>query len=104
MASQTGCEINSEVAGSILTVFPVKKKKEFSHVSRTCTTQPLKKNDESNTTIASHSNTEKVGGKIGYWLSHRGSSNSSYLSALNSYPNLGNMSGLVGENVVGKRV
>ena len=51
MASQTGREImNSEVAGSILTVFPRNKEKEkgiFSR-SRTCKTQPLKNNDESN--------------------------------------------------------
>ena len=51
MASQKGCEIvYSEVAGSILTVFPRKRKKKgriFSR-SRTCKTQPPKNNDESN--------------------------------------------------------
>ena len=74
MASSAGREImNSEVAGSILTVFPIKRKNGIFSCSRTCKTQPLKNNDESNTIIASHSNTEKVGGKIGYWVSHRGS-------------------------------
>ena len=63
MASQAGCEImNSEAAGSIL--FLVKR--------RICKTQPLD-NDESNTIIASHSNTVEVGGKIGCWVFHRGS-------------------------------
>ena len=61
MASQTGCEImNSEVAGSILTAFPMKIKKGIFSCSRTCETQPLKNNDESNAIIASHSNTPKV--------------------------------------------
>ena len=74
MVSQTGCEImNSEVAGSILAVLPVKIKKEIFSRSGTCKTQPLENNDESSTIIASHSNTEKVRGKIGYWVSHRGS-------------------------------
>ena len=70
MASQTGCEImnSSEVAGSILTIFPVKRKKGIFSRSRTCKAQPLKNNDESNTIIARHSNAEKVGGKIGYWV------------------------------------
>ena len=74
MASQTGFEImNSEVAGSILTVFPVKRKKKgiFSR-SRTCKTRPLKNNDESNTVIASHSNTEKSHWIL-TWDAHRGS-------------------------------
>ena len=49
-----------EVAGSILTVFPVKgKKKGFSHVQEPVKLKLLKNNDESNTIIASHSNTEK---------------------------------------------
>ena len=52
MASTAGREImNSEVAGSILTVFPTgKEKKGILSRSRTCTskTQPLKNNDESN--------------------------------------------------------
>ena len=40
MASQAGCEImNSEVAGSILTVFPVRKKGIFVFQERTCKTQ-----------------------------------------------------------------
>ena len=55
MASRTGCEIlnTSEVAGSILTVFPTKvKKKGKSHVPRNCKTHSLKNNDESNTIIA----------------------------------------------------
>ena len=57
MASSAGREImNSEVAGSILTVFSVKRKKGIFSCSRTCKTQPLKMNDESNTIIASHSN------------------------------------------------
>ena len=59
MASTAGREImNSEVAGSILTVVRKKKKMMFS-CSTTCKTQPLQNNDESNTIIASHSNTEK---------------------------------------------
>ena len=63
IASQNRCEImNSEVPGSILTVFPVKRNKAFFSRSRTCKTQPLKNNDENNTIIASHSNTEKS-----YW-------------------------------------
>ena len=67
--------MNSEVAGWILTVFPVKIKKGYSHVQEPF---KLKLNHflktttvrESNTIIASHSNmvTEKVGGKIGYVL------------------------------------
>ena len=49
MASQTGCEtMNSVVAGSIFTVFSVKRNKRSSSRSRTCKTQPLKNNDESN--------------------------------------------------------
>ena len=94
MASLTRCEImNSEVAGSILTVFPVKwRKKGFSHVQEPVKTQH-ENNDESNTINSSYSNTEKVGRKIGYWVSHQG-----------SWHNLGNMSGLVGENVVENRV
>ena len=63
--------MNSKVAGSILTVFPVIEQKRF--FSRICKTQLLKNNDERNTIIASHSNTEQVGVKIGYWVSHRGS-------------------------------
>ena len=65
MASQTGCEImnSSEVAGSILTVFPRKKKKKKG-LSRA--QEPVKFNHLKTTTgvmyriIASHSNTEKV--------------------------------------------
>ena len=73
MASQTGCEImNSEVAGSILTVFPrhgaQEKKKGIFSRSRTCKTQPLKNNDESNRIIASHSNPEKVALDTGYLI------------------------------------
>ena len=74
MASTAGREImNSEVAGSILAVFPVKRKKKgiFS-CSRTCKTQPLKNNDESNTIIASHSNTEKSHWIL-TWDAHGGS-------------------------------
>ena len=68
MASQTGREIvNSEVAGSILTVFPVKRKKGIFSRSRTFKTQPPKNNDESNTIIASHSNTEKSHWILGTW-------------------------------------
>ena len=60
MASTAGREImNSEVAGSILTVFPIKGKKVIFSRSRNCQTQPLKNNDESNTVNASHSYTEK---------------------------------------------
>ena len=68
--------MNSEVAGSILTVLPVKrkeKKKGFSDVQEPVKLKPLKNSDGSNMIIASHSNTEKVGGKTGYWVSHRGS-------------------------------
>ena len=75
MASQTGYEImNSEVAGSILTVFPVKgKKKEgFSDVQKPVKLTHLKNNDESNTIIASHSNTEKWHWIL-TWDAHRGS-------------------------------
>ena len=62
MASQTGYEImNNEVAGSILTVFPVKRKKrDFPHVQEPVKLKPLKNNDERNTMIASYSNTEKA--------------------------------------------
>ena len=73
MASQTGCEImNSEVAGSILTVFPIKRKNGIFSCSRTCKTQPLKNNNESNTIIASHFNTEKSHWIL-TWDAHRGS-------------------------------
>ena len=73
LASQTGCKImNSEVAGSILTVFPLKRKKGALSCSRTCKTHSLKNNDESNTIIASHSNTEKSHWML-TWDAHRGS-------------------------------
>ena len=65
--------MDSEVAGSILTVFPIKAKKGIFSCSRTCNTQLLNNNDGSNAIIASHSNNEKNGCKIGYWVSHRGS-------------------------------
>ena len=65
MASTAGREVmNSEVAGSILTVFPQKKKKKgFSHVQ-----EPVKLNNLKTTMramhririVASHSNTEKL--------------------------------------------
>ena len=94
MAPQTRCDVmNSEVAGSTLTVFPVKRKKGIFSCSKPCKTQPLKNNDESNTVISSHSNTEKFGDKIGYWVSRRGYGHNSE-----------NMSGLVGENMVENRV
>ena len=81
--------MNSEVAGSILPVFLVKEKKGFSHVQEPVKLNHLKNNDESNTIISSYSNTENVGGKISYWVFHRG-----------SWHNLEYVSGLVGENVV----
>ena len=84
--------MNSKVPGSILTVFSVKRKKGLYRVSRACKTQPFKNNDESNTIIASHTNSEKNAGKIGYWVSPRGSRH-----------NLGNMSDFVGENVLENR-
>ena len=64
--------MNSEVAGSILTVFPrAKKKKEgiFS-LSRTCKTQPLEKTTmrAMYRIIASHSNPEKVALDTGYLI------------------------------------
>ena len=72
MVLQTGCEImNSEVAGSILTVFPRKRrqKKGFSHVQ-----EPVKLNHLKRTMgtiyriIASHSNTEEVALDTGYLI------------------------------------
>ena len=72
MASTAGREImNSEVAGSILTVFPRqrKKKKGFSHVQ-----EPVKLNHLKTTMramyriIASHSNPEKVALDTGYLI------------------------------------
>ena len=59
--------MNSEVAGSILTIFP-RKKKGFSHV------QPVKLNHLKTTMramyriIASHSNTEEVALDTGYLI------------------------------------
>ena len=76
--------MNNEVAGSILTVFLVKEKKGIFSRSRTCKNQPLKNNDESNTVIASHSNTENFALDTGY------------LIGVPSWRNLGNMSALVG--------
>ena len=66
--------MNIEVAGSILAVVPVKMKKGLSfarvYVQGPVKIHPLKNNDETNAIIASHSNTtEKVGGKIGNWVS-----------------------------------
>ena len=63
--------------------FPQKEKKGICSRSRTCKTQPLK-NDESNTIIASYSDTKKSHWIL-TWDAHRGSGH-----------NLGNMSGLVG--------
>ena len=63
--------MNSEVAGSILAVLPVKIKKEIFSRSGTCKTQPLENNDESSTIIASHSNTENSH-LILTWDAHRG--------------------------------
>ena len=83
--------MNSEVARSILAVFPAKRKKKgFSHVQ-----EPVKLNHIKTTMRATRSLqvTPIPKSRIGYWVSHRG-----------SWHNLGNMSGLVGENVVEKRV
>ena len=70
MASQAGCEVmNIEVAGSILTVFPRKRTKGFSHGQ-----EPVKLNHLKTTMramyriIASHSNTEKVALDTGYLI------------------------------------
>ena len=72
MASQTGCEImNSEGAGSILTVFPVKRKKKgFSDVQ-----EPVKLNHLKTTMRAMRSLqvTPIPKSRTGYWASHRGS-------------------------------
>ena len=70
-ASQTGYEImNSEVAGSILTVFPVKNEKRFSHVQ-----EPVKLNHLKATLRAARSLqvTPILKSRIRYWVSHRGS-------------------------------
>ena len=75
LASQTGREImnvsavKSRVRSS--PSFPYKEKGGIISCSRTCKTHSRKNKD---TIIASHSNTEKVGGKIGYiwyWVFHR---------------------------------
>ena len=71
MASQTGCEImNSEVAGSILTVFPRKRKKKgFFHVQEPAKLNHLKTMMRAMyRIIASHSNTEKVALDTGYLI------------------------------------
>ena len=72
--------MNSEVAGSILTVFPrqslgrekKKKKRGFSHVQEPVKLNHLKNNDESKNVydriIASHSNPEKVALDTGYLI------------------------------------
>ena len=53
--------MNNEVAGSILTVFPVKRKKrDFPHVQEPVKLKPLKNNDERNRMIASYSNSEQA--------------------------------------------
>ena len=70
MASQTGCEImNSEIAGSIFTVFPRKKRHLFSHVQEPAKLNPLKTTMRAlDRIIASHSNTEKVALDTGYLI------------------------------------
>ena len=84
MASQTGREImNSEVAGSILTVFPAKKRRKgiFSS-SRTCKnstwfTYYCSYNDESNTVrslqVTPIPKKSEVKLDTWYWVSHRDS-------------------------------
>ena len=83
--------MNREVAGSILTVLPVKRKRRgLSHVQ-----EPVKLDDLRTTVRAIRPLhvTPIPKSRIGYWVSHRGYRH-----------HLGNMSGLVGENVVEKRV
>ena len=68
MASQEGREIvNREVAGSILAVFPLKRRKKrgLSHVPRTCKTPPLQETMEGNAIIAKVTTIPKIGGKTG---------------------------------------
>ena len=55
--------MSSEVAGSILNVFPTKRAKGNILCSRTCKTKTTMKEIRS---LQSHSNTEKIGGIIGY--------------------------------------
>ena len=55
--------LNRAVAGSILIVFPKKANKTIFSRLRTCKTQPLTSDDESN---ISHSDTEKVALDTGY--------------------------------------
>ena len=71
MASQIGCDfMNSEVAGSIFTVFPVKRKKGISRVQ-----EPVKLTNfiAVMRALRSLQVTPIPKSRIGYWVSHRGS-------------------------------
>ena len=94
MASQTGCEImNSEVAGSILAVFPVNRKKGII----SCLKEAVKLTHSKTTMgeIRSLLVTQKAK-RSGVKL------DTGYLIGVPD--NLGSMSGLAGENVVENRV
>ena len=89
MASTAGCEImNSEVAGSTLTVFPVKRKNgilSFMFKNLWNSTTWKQRWEQYDHCKSLHYRKSR----IGYWVSHRG-----------SWHNQGNTSGWVGENIV----
>ena len=57
----------SELAGSILIVFPINRKREYL-MFKYLETHPPKKPTWATLSLQSHSNTEKVGSKVGYLL------------------------------------